>query len=304
MNALLPALNSPTTTSRNSSSSWRTERRRPLSLGGRVEAREHRLQLGEQRALVGQQALLPRVEEASVHGPATARPPRRRGRGRSKPPSKRPSFAFSTTPARRPACRSRRACAPRAASERPCVRREPEHLVRDAIGQPLMMEARRVDRLLDVHPEVDDVQDRLQHGVDDRAAARAARSTRNSLPSFARIVGVMLESMRLPGARVRLGADQALGVGDPGAGVEVAHLVVQQEPAPGTRSASRSRFERVGERDRVPSSSTTEKCVVSALSRRPDERRRRGRGPGRADGPAQRGRWVLRGRAADRRSSG
>ena len=38
--------------------------------------------------------------------------------------------------------------------------------------------------------------------------------TMNSLPSFARIVGVMLDSIRLPGrARFGIGADEPVGVG-------------------------------------------------------------------------------------------
>ena len=58
--------------------------------------------------------------------------------------------------------------------------------------------------------------------------------TMNSLPSFARIVGVMLESIRLPRRReVRLRADQPLRRRQARAGVEVAHLVVQQEAGAG-----------------------------------------------------------------------
>ena len=37
-----------------------------------------------------------------------------------------------------------------------------------------MVEPRRVDRLLRVHAEVHDVDDRFERGVDDRAAAGAA----------------------------------------------------------------------------------------------------------------------------------
>ena len=40
--------------------------------------------------------------------------------------------------------------------------------------QPLLVEARRVDRFLDVHAVVDHVEDAVQHGGDDAAAARRA----------------------------------------------------------------------------------------------------------------------------------
>ena len=39
---------------------------------------------------------------------------------------------------------------------RDCVGRKPVALIPDPIGQPLVVEPRCVDRLLDVHPEVDD----------------------------------------------------------------------------------------------------------------------------------------------------
>jgi len=60
-----------------------------------------------------------------------------------------------------------------------------------------------VDRVLDVHAEVDDVDDHFQHGVDDGASAglpMASDTCRRGQD-----VGVMLESMRLPGA-ARLGS--------------------------------------------------------------------------------------------------
>ncbi len=63
-------------------------------------------------------------------------------------------------------------------------------------------------------------------------------TTATSFPSFAMIVGVMLESMRLPGcARFGVGADQPRGVGEPGLPVEVAHLVVEQEAGAGHHRA-------------------------------------------------------------------
>jgi hypothetical protein len=69
MNALLPALNSPTTTSRNSSSSWRSERwRRVLVLRLHVDAGQHRAQVRELPSLVGEQGPLALGEDARFHG--------------------------------------------------------------------------------------------------------------------------------------------------------------------------------------------------------------------------------------------
>ena len=64
---------------------------------------------------------------------------------------------------------------PIALQHRDRVGGEAEALEAEAIGQPLVMDAAGVDRFLRVHAEVDDVEDRHQHGVDDRAAARACR---------------------------------------------------------------------------------------------------------------------------------
>src|SRR5436190_14883918 len=44
----------------------------------------------------------------------------------------------------------------------------------DHVRQPLMVNACRVHRLLDVHVEVDDIRHDLENSVDDRAATRAA----------------------------------------------------------------------------------------------------------------------------------
>src|SRR5258706_10931840 len=47
-------------------------------------------------------------------------------------------------------------------------------LDRDQVGQPLVVEARRIDRLFHVHPEIDDVDDALHDRGDDRRTAWAA----------------------------------------------------------------------------------------------------------------------------------
>ena len=68
MNALLPALNSPTTTSRNSSSSCAHRAlQRLLVVGGDLEAGQDRHQLAEHAALVGEDALLRVAEDAREH---------------------------------------------------------------------------------------------------------------------------------------------------------------------------------------------------------------------------------------------
>ena len=69
MKALLPALNSPTTTSRNSSSSCAEGAGEGLLVGGvHVQAGQHRLEVAEQAALLGQERLLAGIEHGSEHG--------------------------------------------------------------------------------------------------------------------------------------------------------------------------------------------------------------------------------------------
>ena len=60
--------------------------------------------------------------------------------------------------------------------------------------------------------------------------------TMKSLPSFATIVGVMLESMRLPGRdEVRLRADEPLSVSSaPGPALKSPISLFSRKPAPGT----------------------------------------------------------------------
>ena len=43
------------------------------------------------------------------------------------------------------------------------------------IGKPLMMQPRRIHRGLNVHVVIHDIDNDIEHGVDDRAAAGAAR---------------------------------------------------------------------------------------------------------------------------------
>src|ERR1041384_289992 len=54
------------------------------------------------------------------------------------------------------------------------VARQPVWLVNQFIRQPLMMNARGIDRLLDIHVVVDHVRNHIKHGIDDRRTARTA----------------------------------------------------------------------------------------------------------------------------------
>ena len=77
----------------------------------------------------------------------------------------------------------------------------------EAIGQVLVVEARGVGGLLDVEAIVDDGDDVVGYGGDDRGAAgraedevRVCRRAGTSGPWVVTMVGVMAESGRLPGA--------------------------------------------------------------------------------------------------------
>ena len=95
------------------------------------------------------------------------------------------------------------------------------------------MQARRVDGVLDVHAEVDDVEHDLEHGVDDRAPARAARSPRRACRPSRRWTASCSTACA---CRARRGSGSVpispVRSVRPGP-VEVAHLVVEQES--GTR---------------------------------------------------------------------
>ena len=94
----------------------------------------------------------------AASGPPSARPRRRRGRGGRSRPRACPSLRRRRCPRRLPGRASPQLVALRP-QEGEGVGREADPLVADPVGQPLVVEARRVDRLLDVHAEVDHVQD-------------------------------------------------------------------------------------------------------------------------------------------------
>ena len=196
---------------------------------------------------------------------------------RSLPPSSTSSFALKTITCATPcaAAVAQRVAAPLELRGR--VRRQAVLLVVDPVGQPLMVEARRVDRLLRVHAEVDDVDDRLEHGVDDRPAARAAgdheqlavlgedRRRHARQHPLARLGEVRLRCRSSPSAVVSSGP-----------GIEVAHLVVQQEA--GARHDDLhaiALLERVGHRHRVAVAVDDRDVRRLVAFVRPFERRRR-----------------------------
>jgi len=91
--------------------------------------------------------------------------------------------------------------------------------------------------------------------------------TMNRRPSFARIVGVMLESIRRPGrARFASGPDQAVRVVSPGPA-----LKSPSRCSAGTRAGhddlrAVAVLERVGQGDGVAIGVHDDRCVVSSLS--------------------------------------
>ena len=141
---------------------------------------------------------------------------------------------------------------PRLLQHRPRIGRERHRLDEDLVGQPLVMDARRVDRLLHVHAVVDDVEDRLDRDRDDARAAWAAdhheqlavlrddgRAHRGQRP-LARRDGILLALHQAEHVRrARLGG-------------EVVHLVVEEEAGvAGDHLGAEQRVDRVGHRHRV-----------------------------------------------------
>ena len=103
------------------------------------------------------------------------------------------------------------------------------------------------DRVRDVHAVIDHVDDDLQHGGDDAAAAGRS-GDRYGLPSFSTMVGVIDDSGRLRGAgALAVAADQAEGIGHAGLGGEIVELVVEQDAgAFGDQPDAVAEIERVG----------------------------------------------------------
>ena len=143
--ALLPALNSPITTSRSSSSSWRTDRRSVSVSSAGASSRARTDKRSERsRALLGQQALLRVRQDGGIQGPYRPTAPQS-GSRRSQPPSKTPAFASHTIPCAMPWMGTSASSCPRDFSRASVSGEKPSSLVREPVGQPLVMEARRVE---------------------------------------------------------------------------------------------------------------------------------------------------------------
>ncbi|KMQ82273.1 hypothetical protein RF55_23583, partial [Lasius niger] len=112
----------------------------------------------------------------------------------------------------------------------PHLRPQQTRLDLDQIGIPLVMQPRCIDGLLDVHPELGDVEDALQRGGNDGGAARTAgdeirfallqddrRRHRAERP---------LAALNL----IRLALNQTEGIGDTWLGSKVVHLIIEEKP--------------------------------------------------------------------------
>jgi hypothetical protein len=54
------------------------------------------------------------------------------------------------------------------------VWRQGKPFIRNAIGKPLMVKAASIDSLLRIHPKVDNVDNGLEHSIDNRPSTRAS----------------------------------------------------------------------------------------------------------------------------------
>ena len=128
----------------------------------------------------------------------------------------------------------------------------PKRSAENHVRQPLVMEPRRVDRFLDVHRVVDHIQDGVEHGVDDRAAT--GTTGHHDQPAAARHDG-RRHARQHPLARcseIGRRAYQPACRRQAWPAVEIAHLVVEQEPRAWDDDARTvGLFERVGQRDRI-----------------------------------------------------
>jgi len=97
---------------------------------------------------------------------------------------------------------------------------------RQLVGHPLMVDPRGVYRLLHRHLEIDNVQKRLQNGVDDRGAAGAAEH-HEELSLSRHDCGRHCAQRAFPGGdRVCFAMNQTEFIGRARLGAEVIHLVV------------------------------------------------------------------------------
>ena len=120
---------------------------------------------------------------------------------------------------------------------------------RHSVGKPVLRSSwmlsgsawwympRRGDRVGQRHPVVDQVRHDVIHRGDDRRCRPACPTTSNSLPvGSSTIVGVIAESIRLPGAiGVGVALHQPHMFGRPGAVVKSSISSLSRNPAPGDR---------------------------------------------------------------------
>src|SRR5215472_6679314 len=125
-------------------------------------------------------------------------------------------------------------------------------LVEDLVGQPLVVEAPRLDGLLRRHAVIDDVQDRLEHRGDDPRTAGAAEDEKDAAVLLDQGRGHRRERALAGGDRVRLALDETIEVRRAGLDGEVVHLVVQKKAgARGDHRGTKTAVDRVGHRNRV-----------------------------------------------------
>jgi len=92
-----------------------------------------------------------------------------------------------------------------------------------------MMDARRIDRLLQRHAVIDDIDDDLEHCRDDSGSARRAHDE-NRLAVFEHECWRHGTQGTFPGGNcVGFALHQAKNIGHAGLGGEVVHLIIQEE---------------------------------------------------------------------------
>ena len=104
------------------------------------------------------------------------------------------------------------------------------------IRHPLMVKPGSVNRLLNIHPKIDDVDDHLEDRVDDRWAARAS-DREPYLAILQHDCGRHCRQRALArGDRIVLALKQAIRVWHAGLRCKIVHLIIQQNTCPACRS--------------------------------------------------------------------
>mmetsp|Transcript_4926 Transcript_4926/g.17605 ORF Transcript_4926/g.17605 Transcript_4926/m.17605 type:complete len:588 (+) Transcript_4926:1148-2911(+) len=157
---------------------------------------------------------------------------------------------------------------------------------------PLLVKTRRVDRLLNVHVVVHNVQDGVQHRRNDPAAARRAQH-HHRLAFLAHNRGAHRRQRPLARRnRIGLALHEAEAVRHADLDREIVHLVVQQHTGAGCRDTrAEPGVERVGHRDGIapPVGDRVVRGVAALVRRNAWAQRLRGRGLVGGDGTADLG---------------